>query len=86
VGGLTLNTISAQLTTDSPASARDLDRAGKARCCVMSGTAAAVAVPMSMAVTTAAGEAVGRCRHQKGQGQQAQRDATHRGLLPDKVP
>src|SRR5450432_3933554 len=47
----------------------------------MSGAAAAVAVPMSMAVTTAAGEAVGRCRHQKGQGQQAQRDATHRGLL-----
>jgi hypothetical protein len=76
-----LNTISAQLTEDGPASARDLDRAGKARCCVMSGTAAAVAVPMSMAVTTAAGEAVGRCRHQKGQGQQAQRDGTHRGLL-----
>jgi hypothetical protein len=44
----------------------------------MSGTAAAVAVPMSMAVTTAAGEAVGRCRRQKGQGQQTQRDAMRR--------
>jgi hypothetical protein len=76
-----LNTISAQLTADGPASARDLDRAGKARCCVMSGAAAAVAAPMPMAVATAAGEAVGRCCHQKGQGQQAQRDATHRGLL-----